>query len=199
MTKQSQAELHRLVEQAISEICETTSHNLWFCVDEVQAKGKPPHRLNVWATLHFLPGGPPFCCGEPRCHLWLFGVKLAQVGEHIQRAMGLKQKVTVNFKDQIGVNYHDGVNFQRPECRGGVVKKALHDHLQPATVKELTIRVNSEPDDSGKGFRAEAFGDVSFSDAFAEYGLSFNEAVGHLLHSLFDRGLLNDPVKISIH
>jgi hypothetical protein len=80
-------------------------------VDRVEAVGRPPDQLRVWATLHFLPDGSPFCCGEPDCQLGLFGDRLAAVGDHVRRAMGLRQPVEVDLGDRIAVRYHPGVTF----------------------------------------------------------------------------------------
>jgi hypothetical protein len=110
--KRSQAELRRLVETAVAEACGLPRPGLWFGVDAVEASGQPPERLRVWATLHFLPAGSPFCCGEPGCHLALFGERLAMVGEHVRRAMGLRQAAAVEFGDRVGVQYHPGVEFR---------------------------------------------------------------------------------------
>ena len=111
-TKQSQCELKRLVEDAVSTVCRLPRRGLWLCVDHVQTLGRPPDDLRVWATLHFLPTGSPFCCGEPNCHLGLFGERLVEVGDHIRRAMGVRQIVTVEFRNRIGVQYHAGVDFR---------------------------------------------------------------------------------------
>jgi hypothetical protein len=110
--KRSQHELKRLIEAAVSEVFGLPRAGLWFCVDAVEPVGHPPERLRIWATLHFLPEGSPFCCGEPGCHLSLFGDKLSAVGDHVRRAMGLRQQVAVDFGDRIGVQYHAGVEFQ---------------------------------------------------------------------------------------
>src|SRR6185312_14705208 len=101
----------RLVESAVADTCRLPRLGLWFCVDEVEAGGRPPHHLRVWATLHFLSAGSPFCCGEAGCHLGLCDEDLAQeVGEHIRRAMNLRQMVMVEFR-RIAVNHHPGVDF----------------------------------------------------------------------------------------
>ncbi len=110
--KQSEAELRRLVEAAVAEVSGLPRPGLWFCVDQVEVLGHPPERLRVWATLHFLAAGSPFCCGEPGCHLWLFGDRLAAVGDHVRRARGLRQSVVVEFGNRIGVQYHAGVEFR---------------------------------------------------------------------------------------
>ena len=112
-SKRSQAEFRRLVEAAIGEVCGLPRAGLWFGVDQVEPLGRPPHELRVWATLHFLPEGSPFCCGEPGCHLGLFGDRLAEVADHVRRAMALKQPIAVEFGDRISVQYHPGVEFTK--------------------------------------------------------------------------------------
>ena len=106
--KHSQHELRRLVEQAVADICGLPRPGLYFCVDEVEVHGRPPERLKVWATLHFLPEGSPFCCGEPGCHL---GNCAQPVSEHVRRMMHLRQDLTVEFVPRIRANHHPGVSF----------------------------------------------------------------------------------------
>jgi hypothetical protein len=103
--------LKRLVEQAVAAVCGLPRPGFWFCVDQVMTRGRPPDRLQVWATLHFLPSGSPFSCGEPGCHLWLFGERLVQVADHVRRAMHLRQPLDIEFVE-VGVNYHAGVQLQ---------------------------------------------------------------------------------------
>jgi hypothetical protein len=109
--KRSRYELKRLVERAVADICGLPRPGLWFCVDEIEARGRPPEQLTVWATLHFLPEGSPFCCGEPGCHLGLIGERSHRVSEYIRHLMHLKQELSVDFGDRVGVNYHAGVSF----------------------------------------------------------------------------------------
>src|SRR5262249_44738156 len=90
---QSKHEVKRLVELAVADACNLPRPGLWFCVDEVEAFGSPPCRLRVWATLHFLAEGLPFCCGEPGCHLGMFGERLERIGASVRNAMGLKHDV----------------------------------------------------------------------------------------------------------
>jgi len=108
--KRSKDELKRLVEDAVNTVC-APGEGLWFCVDEVEVHGSPPDRFDVWATLHFLPAGSPFCCGEPGCHLSLFGERLRDVADHVRRAMNLTQSLEIDFHDRIATQYHDGVEF----------------------------------------------------------------------------------------
>jgi len=113
--KRSEAELRRLVATAVAEECRLPRPGLWLSVDRVEVMGRPPERLRAWATLHFLPDGSPFCCGEPGCHLGLSGDRLEAVGDHVRRAMGLRQPVAVDFGDRIAVRYHPGVTFSQEE------------------------------------------------------------------------------------
>jgi hypothetical protein len=113
--KRSEHELKALIERAVRDVCGLPRPGLWFCADAVETRGRPPEHLSVRATLHFLPEGAPFCCGEPQCHLGLFGERLDDVADHIRRAMHLKQDLTVEFGDGIGVSYHDGVTFHYGE------------------------------------------------------------------------------------
>src|SRR5689334_11227813 len=111
--RERQAELRRLVTQVVCEICGIARRGLWFCVDHVEEVGKPTERLRVWATLHFLVGGSPYCCGEPGCHLGLFGERLVQVTKRLKRELNVRQHLVVEFVDDIRVHYHPGVKFQR--------------------------------------------------------------------------------------
>jgi hypothetical protein len=113
--KRSQQQLKRLVEKAVAEVCCLPRPGLWFCVDAVEVQGRPPARLTVWATLHFLPEGSPFCCGEPGCHLGLFGERLTQIADHLRRAMHLRQPLLVEFGDGVAANYHAGINFREAD------------------------------------------------------------------------------------
>ncbi|WZO97889.1 hypothetical protein EP7_004941 [Isosphaeraceae bacterium EP7] len=114
--KRSQHEFKRLVELAVADTCNLPRPGLWFCSDEVEAIGRPLDRLKVRATLHFLPAGSPFCCGEPGCHLG-FGELSEGIGDHIRRAMRLRQALTVDF-GQIGVNVHPGVRLTYGQAEG---------------------------------------------------------------------------------
>ena len=107
-SKRSTHELKRLIEEATEEEWRLASRGLWLCVEEVEASGQPRQRIKVWATLHFLPSGSPFCCGEIGCHLpWFLQERIS---EHVRQAMGLSQHVNVEFSDnRMAVKYHEGV------------------------------------------------------------------------------------------
>ena len=109
--KRSDHELKRLVEQAVVEMCDLQDSRFAFHVQSLEVRGRPPSAIKVWAVLHFMPAGSPFCCGEPECHLGLHGAAGREVSAHVQRAMGLEQDVIVDFGGRIGVEYHDGVQF----------------------------------------------------------------------------------------
>ncbi|HMF19417.1 MAG TPA: hypothetical protein VKE98_19575, partial [Gemmataceae bacterium] len=112
VNKRSQQRLKQIIESAVSTVCNLPRPGLWFCVDAVATHGHPPQEIRVWATLHFLPDGSPFCCGEPGCHLWLFKEQVAEVAEHVRRALCLRQSVTVDFGDRIRADYHPGIEFR---------------------------------------------------------------------------------------
>ncbi|HVW02020.1 MAG TPA: hypothetical protein VHB77_16825 [Planctomycetaceae bacterium] len=109
-SKRSQHELKRLIEQAAATVWRLPRPGLWFCVDEVEAHGHPPDSLEVWATLHFLPAGSPFCCGEPMCHLGLGEEICSQIGDEVRRMMGLRHQIGLTFAG-LAANYHPGVEF----------------------------------------------------------------------------------------
>lgn len=110
----SQRELGRLVETAVNSVYRTAERGLWFCVDNLEHKGWPPEQLDVWATLHYLPAGSPFCCGEPNCQLGIFAGPQREVSEHVREAMHLKQELVVHFgehAERVRPNYQAGVAF----------------------------------------------------------------------------------------
>jgi hypothetical protein len=112
--KRSEHELKRLLEEAIEDEFGLSKRGLWFCIDRVEAQGRPIGGIKVWATLHFLPAGSPFCCGEPGCHLPQWDEeRLSRLSDRMRHAMKLTQGVRVGFGEQIRVNYHDGVVFTR--------------------------------------------------------------------------------------
>lgn len=108
--KRSRHHLKGLVETVVADM-NVPARGLAFIVDELEAFGSPPERLKVWATLHFLRLGSPFCCCEPFCHLPLFGERLDRVNDALRRQMGLRQKVAVEFVAINGVVSCAGVEF----------------------------------------------------------------------------------------
>ncbi len=120
--RRSEHELKRLVEEAVSDACDLDRARLAFHVDAVEVRGRPPERLIVWATLHFLAGGGPFCCGETGCHLAL-RERHDEINERVRRSMGLRDEVVVDLDDaRIGVSYHDGVAFRVDDATGSASK-----------------------------------------------------------------------------
>lgn len=92
--------------------CDLPRHGLRFLVNHVETEGDPPQKFRVWATLQFLASDSPFCCGEPGCHLGLFAERLQLVAEHLSSEIGLGSPVSLDFVGDIGVNYHQGVEFR---------------------------------------------------------------------------------------
>jgi hypothetical protein len=80
-------------------------------VEHVETVGRRIEKITVWSTLHFTSEGSPFCCGEPDCHLHLFGKRLEQIGDHIRRSLQLEQEVTVDMQ-RTNAEYHQGVKFR---------------------------------------------------------------------------------------
>ena len=125
--KHSKHELKRLVESAVADVCGLPRTGLWFCVDEVEATGRPPKRIKVWATLHFLVGGSPFLDDDPAWDFDLDADAEKWIGDHVRRAMGLRQAVSVEFlkrtddaqvdKDFLRRNRLKRSNFRKFESR----------------------------------------------------------------------------------
>ena len=109
-SKRSQHELKRLVERAATVVWGLPRPGLWFCVEQVVAHGHPPEALDVWAVLHFLPDGSPFCCGEPGCHLGFDEDSCDGIGDEIRREMHLRHSIAVSFT-HLGASFHPGVEF----------------------------------------------------------------------------------------
>ena len=109
-TKQSQAELIRLLETGIREVGNLDPSRFFIIVRSVTAAGSPPHSLRASVLLRFLPGGEPYCCGEPGCYSSVFcddGVD--ELGEHIRRKMNLRQTVAVDL--HVDAEYYDNISF----------------------------------------------------------------------------------------
>src|SRR5438445_7182483 len=109
---QNHLKLKRAIERAVTDACKLNTSALWFGVDELEVIGRPAERIKVWATLRFLSQGAPFCCGEPGCHLCLFGDRLREVEEQIRAELNLSDAVAVEFADRIAVHYDAGVTFR---------------------------------------------------------------------------------------
>jgi hypothetical protein len=108
--KRSHHHLKQLVETVVADEFNLRARGLSFFVDELNVSGSPPERLKLWATLHFLPLGSPFCCPEPACHVPLFGKYLDRVNDALRSRMGIRQPVSVEFSVNSNTT-HEGVEF----------------------------------------------------------------------------------------
>jgi hypothetical protein len=109
-SKRSRHHLKELVESAVADEYDLRRRGLFFVVDEIKVSGDPPNHLQVWATLHFLPLGSPFCCCETSCHVPLYAHFLERLNDIVRRRMKLQQSITLEFV-AIGQTIHDGVEF----------------------------------------------------------------------------------------
>ena len=110
--KDTYSRIKRAIETTVIEVCRLRGRGLWFAVDQVEIIGRPVERIRVWATLRFLPEGSPFCCGEPGCHLGLFGDRLAEVTERLSSELGLSDQPVMEFGDRVRADYARGVTFR---------------------------------------------------------------------------------------
>jgi hypothetical protein len=108
--KRSHHHLKQLIEAVVADEFNLRARGLLFLVDELDVSGKPPERFKVWATLHFLPLGSPFCCVEPLCHVPLYAEYLDRVNDAIRRGMGIRQPISVEFVVDNNIT-HAGVEF----------------------------------------------------------------------------------------
>lgn len=108
--KRSHCHLKHLVEEAVCDRFDLGRRGLAFFVDELEVHGSPPERLLVWASLHFLPRGSPFCCGEPHCHVPLRLQSRDEINDAVRRRMGLRSDVVVEFV-AIRAAVHESVEF----------------------------------------------------------------------------------------
>jgi hypothetical protein len=102
-----------LIEEIVADECNLVARGLFFSVDELELVGHPPDRIRVWATLHFLQLGSPFCDSEPQCHLTLFLDRLERVNDAVRHRLHLLQEVQVEFV-AINATSHEGVEFDDP-------------------------------------------------------------------------------------
>jgi hypothetical protein len=122
--KRSHHHVKRLVEEAVSERFDLEQRGLAFFVDELDVQGTPPERIAVWASLHFLPKGSPFCCCEPSCHVPPLPQYRDDVNDAVRRRMGLRSSVVVEFMAvrpavREGVEFDDVLAGITPIERGG--------------------------------------------------------------------------------
>lgn len=115
-TKQSQATLIRLLESGLREVGDLDKGRFFIIVQNVVASGSPPDSLVASVSVRFLPGGAPYCCGEPSCYSRVFRDDgIADLGDFMRRKMNLRQTVSVELK--VHAEYYDGISFSAH--RGG--------------------------------------------------------------------------------
>ncbi len=109
-TKQSHAELTRLLEAGIREVGDLEPNRFFIIVRNVVSTGAPPSLLRASVLLRFLPGGEPFCCGEPMCHSSVFRDDgIDELGDYMRRKMNLRQAVSVEL--HVDAAYDDSISF----------------------------------------------------------------------------------------
>ena len=109
-TKQSQAALIRLLEAGFRDVGNLDSKRFFLIVRNVAAAGSPPHTLRATVLVRFLPGGAPYCCGEPACYSRVFREDgIEELGDYVRRKMNLKQTVNVELK--VCTEHYDGIAF----------------------------------------------------------------------------------------
>jgi hypothetical protein len=144
--KRSRHHLKQLVELVVNDEFNLRARGLLFMVDELEVFGSPPERFKVWATLHFLPPGSPFCCAEPLCHLPLHGKGLDRVNDALRRSMGIQQPVSMEFS--VGYTAHAGVEFDdmSSRCCPGVDLTDIdkRDALGRTALMRAAVRRHSE-------------------------------------------------------
>lgn len=115
-TKKSQATLVRLLESGLREVGDLDKARFFVIVQNVVASGSPPDRIVASVMVRFLPGGAPYCCGEPSCYSRVFRSDgMAELGDFLRRKMNLRQTVAVELK--VRSEYYDGISFSAH--RGG--------------------------------------------------------------------------------
>ena len=109
-TKQSQAELIRLLETGIREVGDLEPNRFFIMVRNVVATGSPPSLLRASVLLRFLPGGEPYCCSEPGCYSSVFrDTGIDELGDYMRRKMSLHHAVSVDL--HLDVEYYDDISF----------------------------------------------------------------------------------------
>lgn len=102
--------LSRLIEEIIDTELQLAQRGLRFAVDELKVRGRLPGRVSVWATLHFLPEGSPFCCEEPYDHLWLFSEELKNIAQIVAQRLHLQQEIDLKIV-KLDTLVHEGAIF----------------------------------------------------------------------------------------
>ncbi len=108
--KHSQAALIRLLESGIREVGDLDKDRFFIIVQNVVASGSPPDKIIASVSVRFLPGGAPYCCGEPGCYSRVFRDDgLEELGDFVRREMNLKQTVSVELN--VYTKYYNGIRF----------------------------------------------------------------------------------------
>jgi hypothetical protein len=89
--------LKRLIEAVATQVFHLKQRGLLLCVEEIETHGRAPSEIRVWATLHFLASGSPFCCTEAGCHLFVAPDRPHPIGEALRRRLQLTQAVDFKF------------------------------------------------------------------------------------------------------
>jgi hypothetical protein len=98
------------LEQLVNETRHLSERGLRFAVDEIELIGRPLQRVTVWASLHFLPLGSPYCCSEPWCHV---GFEQDQLMQSLREQLCARQTFGLEFRAVRPV-VHSGVMFDDP-------------------------------------------------------------------------------------
>lgn len=109
-TKQSKAELTRLLENGIREVGDIPRDRFYIVVRDVVARGAPPSELIASVLVRFLPSGAPYCCGEPSCYSHAFRDDGATaLGDYMRRKLNLRHTVTVQLN--VTAEYFNEIRF----------------------------------------------------------------------------------------
>jgi hypothetical protein len=125
-SKQTEAALVRLVEEGFAQVGQLPPHRFSLLVSGIEATGVPPTHLKVFATLFFLKGGEPFCCGVPGCYSTMFWASDDRLGEFLRSPLHLQHEVTVEI--QTSTVYYEGLRFTAFGNRGGYVECPCCDY-----------------------------------------------------------------------
>lgn len=102
--------LSRLIEEIIDTELQLAQRGLRFAVDELNVNGRLPRCVKMWATLHFLPMGSPFCCEDPYDHLWLFQEELQNIAQIVAHRLHLRQEIDLKIV-RLDTLVHEGAIF----------------------------------------------------------------------------------------
>ena len=109
-TKQSKAELIRLLEDGIREVGDIPRDRFYIIVRDVVVQGVPPTEVIASVLVRFLPSGAPYCCGEPSCYSRVFREGGASaVGDYVRRKLDLRHTLVVRLN--VTAEYFDDIRF----------------------------------------------------------------------------------------